>query len=658
MKQLLLLSTLLITLVQFSLLQAQHLVKNINSGSADSNPEQFTAIHGRMYFIATQTITGTDYENIYYYTDGAIVSSTKELKYPGSDTDELVRLVSANDKLYFFSLRNDATTLWMADGTSVQEIQNFGNDPGDSYSVFQASNVYQMNNLIFFTMSSTLWVINTTTDTVYALDSSLYVVADSFSGAVVGNTFYFFAYKPGGNGLWSTDGTTATYVSANDAQVGKGHLLGYNSRLYIIDQGTTNSLWVKDGSSAPTMVKDLGTLDPYIEFLAGYNGHVYFTNYNTTETSLQLWQTDGTEANTGLFDPIIAGEEFSSIDDAIVYDGKLFFTAYYWGASPDPTSNVYWTNGTPGTVNAVAINSDLTVGSSPRHLTVLQNKLYLSADDGSSGQELWRINGITPSLVGDINTGSSDSSPQRLTAWNDDLFFSADDGGIGTEPWHLKKGKELPLWHEGILVKFEIPHDPCVLINCGKPQLLDALIIVFNGFDKTLHFPIGPQNYFKGLEKQMMKRHGAVADARTDRKDTEEWGDLGQPEYFEPGYQEFSVQIWHGQTLAWVLTDGEGNTKSFEITAPDYRSEDTRLHLYPVPVQETLSLSIGEEEPQKVIVQILNERGAVVFREKLIVSTRPQTFSRDELGLQKGIYIMKATFANGDIETIRFSVES
>jgi ELWxxDGT repeat protein len=76
-------------------------------------------------------------------------------------------------------------------------------------------------------------------------------------------------------------------------------------------------------------------------------------------------------------------------------------------------------------------------GSSPRYLTNVGGTLYFTADDSTSGDELWKSDGTEAGTIRikDIRAGSSPSYPRYLTNVGGTLYFRADDGTSGDELW-------------------------------------------------------------------------------------------------------------------------------------------------------------------------------------------------------------------------------
>jgi ELWxxDGT repeat protein len=74
--------------------------------------------------------------------------------------------------------------------------------------------------------------------------------------------------------------------------------------------------------------------------------------------------------------------------------------------------------------------------SNPTDLTVVNNRLFFVADDGTgrTGRELWMTDGSeNPMRVVDLLQGSDSSNPSELTDVNGTLYFAADDGIRGRE---------------------------------------------------------------------------------------------------------------------------------------------------------------------------------------------------------------------------------
>jgi ELWxxDGT repeat protein len=118
-------------------------------------------------------------------------------------------------------------------------------------------------------------------------------------------------------------------------------------------------------------------------------------------------------------------------------NGTLFFRAND-GSSGDEL----WKS--DGTAEGTVLVKDIRPGnfsSDPERLTNVNRTLFFSAIDGSAvsehGRELWKSDGTTGGtvLVKDINPGVFSSGPEQLTNVNGTLFFTADDGVSGRELW-------------------------------------------------------------------------------------------------------------------------------------------------------------------------------------------------------------------------------
>jgi ELWxxDGT repeat protein len=72
------------------------------------------------------------------------------------------------------------------------------------------------------------------------------------------------------------------------------------------------------------------------------------------------------------------------------------------------------------------------------YLTGVNDTLFFTANDGSTGQELWKSDADGTVLVKDIASGGKSSSPSNLTAANGMLFFTANDGTTARELWLWK----------------------------------------------------------------------------------------------------------------------------------------------------------------------------------------------------------------------------
>ena len=139
----------------------------------------------------------------------------------------------------------------------------------------------------------------------------------------------------------------------------------------------------------------------------------------------ELWLTTGTSTYK------IKG--FKSIRDLTALGSILYFVANEGSSGEE----LWKTSGSAaGTVRVKDIRAG-SMGSSPKQLTSAGSVLYFVANDGLHGNELWKSNGSSSGtvLVKDIFAGSASSNPSRITNVNGIVFFSANDNIKGYELW-------------------------------------------------------------------------------------------------------------------------------------------------------------------------------------------------------------------------------
>ncbi|EDP94950.1 T9SS type A sorting domain-containing protein [Kordia algicida OT-1] len=274
---------------------------------------------------------------------------------------------------------------------------------------------------------------------------------------VMNGELYFSAFVSGiGQELFKTDGTDAGTVLVKDIRSGSSNGLDfnsndinqlfveYNNELYF--RAYTNSsieLWKTDGTEAGTVsvknFEDAQNGAPTFMTKPGKNiigvvfdGLLYF--YVNRNGNGELWKTDGTTANTEL-----VRSSLDNIAEMIVFNNELYFTA-----EDENTNNGRELWVTDGTFAGTIIKHDIFpnnlnpafgTGSNPSYLTIFNNELYFKARsyNGTSGQiigsELWKTDGTTASLVKDIDTDNlaSGLNIPNFTEYNNELYFVASD---------------------------------------------------------------------------------------------------------------------------------------------------------------------------------------------------------------------------------------
>jgi ELWxxDGT repeat protein len=235
---------------------------------------------------------------------------------------------------------------------------------------------------------------------------------------------------------------------AGHAFLGSGALVFFwqigNKAMIPATNGTGYELWMSDGTTDGTfMLKDLaptGNLSVSAANMAYLGNDMIFSgngNLMGTGSAQHLVRTDGTTAGTVPYlklDGLITGYGVTPSGMYTLNNSTILFPLT---ASSGNNSALWKTDGTAaGTMEVKDINPG--TSDNIQVPVVLNNTLYFSASDGTSGGELWRSDGTAAGtfMVKDINPGAGsgyNSNIQPVIAGNL-LFFLADDGN-GSEVW-------------------------------------------------------------------------------------------------------------------------------------------------------------------------------------------------------------------------------
>jgi ELWxxDGT repeat protein len=393
------------------------LLKDINPGAGTSLPSVSTFapsafavnVNGTLFFAANDGTTGYELWKSDGTTAGTVL--VKDIKATGSSLPKW--LTNVNGTLFFAA--NDGTSgaeLWKSDGTTAGTVLVKDIRPGSGSSVYEEQ--YPLTNL----------------------NGTLFLAAnDGTSGAE----------------LWKSDGTTAGTVLVKDINPGSGGsftanylniFTNVNGTLFFPASGLTGprDLWKSDGTTAGTvLVKDLnGLFLTFLRFHVNVNGTLFFGAFDATSGN-ELWKSDGTTAGTVVVKDINPGSNDSRPYYLTNVNGTLFFSAV-----DGTTGRELWKS--DGTTAGTVLVKDINPGGDalPHNFygvpTNVSGTLFFSANDGTTGQELWTSDGTAAGtvIVQDIKAGSSGSLPNFLTNVNGKLFFAADDGAHGVEPWVLQ----------------------------------------------------------------------------------------------------------------------------------------------------------------------------------------------------------------------------
>jgi ELWxxDGT repeat protein len=367
------------------LLSAASLLKDINTDTFDSTPQQLRADGDRVFFVADDGLHGKQL----WVSDGT-AAGTVRLTDSGSLSPFIApdQLTVVNHTLFFtYADALHGRELWKSDGTVTGTGLVKDINPGSQTSFPQAL-------------------------------------------TAAGDTL-FFAADDGVHGveLWKSDGTEAGTVLVKDVNPGpdSGLLFGgqvqmvaANGTLYFVGftPQTGAELWKSDGTEAgTTLVTEVnpGPANGGIGQLTAGGQGVFFRAFPSAG-GIALYYSDGTAAGTRQLANTAVGE--------IATVGP---TTYFAAPSPATGYDLWKSDGTvDGTVRVKSFNAPgFNLG--PLGLTAVGDTLFFAATDGVHGYELWKSDGTEAGtvLVKDVNPGPASSGLNMFTDVGGTLYFAA-----------------------------------------------------------------------------------------------------------------------------------------------------------------------------------------------------------------------------------------
>jgi ELWxxDGT repeat protein len=262
---------------------------------------------------------------------------------------------------------------------------------------------------------------------------------------VAGDVLYFVAGRQAeGRELWRYDGITPPALAAN---IKPGAATSFPSELtafgndvvFTADDGTGAELFAFGPSDVVPRRFDIYPDDPSCDPGGGgcgsepygltvYNGTLYFTAGDPV-VGFELLGFDGSTVR--LVSDLLPGPGSSGPQGITGLGNRLVFGAF--------DSNQYRLfsydigTGVGGKISDIVVN-DTRLRPATRFAS-LNGAVYLPANDGTSGEELWKTDGTAAGtqLVADLNTGAAHSLPRLLTVFNGELYFKATDATVGDE---------------------------------------------------------------------------------------------------------------------------------------------------------------------------------------------------------------------------------
>lgn len=427
------------------------LLKDINSGSSSSYPNQFVVMNGTLYFEAN---SGDGSGNELYKSDGTSEGTELVIDVNGLSNDSNIgQLVASGDYLFFRARDNSGDYQFYksdgtAGGTSVMTIEGETSVYTRELTV-TGGQVYVSADSE--TYGSEIFIVDESNEYNFSLFQNVNT-GNTEDGVNLNTTYvelngyhYFRARsEEEGYELWRTDGTTdgtelflSIYSGTRDG-VGED-LIKVGNKFFFegFDDTHGSELWVSDGTVIGTeLVKNIrpGSSSPGINdrYMHVFNDKLYF-RANDGSNGYELWESDGTEMGTTMLFDIRVGSGDS--------DPRLFAnsdSALYFKARDAVGYNIYKYEGATLTELSNPFSDFYSIG-------VLDNDFYLTGLNSDGVIGVYKYNDVADSFALVTFTGDAfdvDNTEFKLFAKDNQMYLSVQNSDLTTSFYYVTRNSD------------------------------------------------------------------------------------------------------------------------------------------------------------------------------------------------------------------------
>ncbi|MCS3533112.1 T9SS type A sorting domain-containing protein [Chryseobacterium sp. JUb7] len=393
--------------------------------------------------------------------------------------------VKLNNKVYFVAQQNfSGYQIWETDGTPAGTVKK--QDINSNYSIGE---LVVVGNKIFYYQNKELWSFDTVSNNLSLLKTFEYsgdVKLYSYNNQLI------FAANDGtyGKEIWKSDGTIAGTSLLKDIAPNTGSSISNDFKILTLDNGkfyfiantgTSYNLFESDGTTAGTNPLRAFQNTYQLEGVSAGNYFV-FIGFDAANGGSEPWVSDGTVGGTKILKDIYPGTtssmglnlKFVKVNNKIYFDsysnGSPGYSNYIWETDGTeagtvlfntPTNNVLygtssdnqhliltkpneWNRFWLSNGNSTQTFEITTLGmASNNNFVDLNSKVYLSGSTAKHGMELYSLNPLTQeaALASDISRFES-SSPHAFEQFNDDLIFIAADREFNNQFYKRNKNTQ------------------------------------------------------------------------------------------------------------------------------------------------------------------------------------------------------------------------